>query len=86
MQTLILSIITNGTGVRTDSVRTGFSRSAKPQKNKNGMETKAKKAKDTEDVEIVYTETSRFHKAGEKSVMRRLPAEKLIQQGFAKKA
>ena len=50
------------------------------------METKEQKVKGREDVNIVYTEKSRFHKAGEKTTVHRLQAEKLIAKGFAKKA
>lgn len=35
-------------------------------------------------VTVVYTEKSRFHKAGEEGVLHRLAAEKLVEKGFAK--
>lgn len=35
-------------------------------------------------VEITYTEKSNFHKPGEKEVVHRLMAEKLVKKGVAK--
>ena len=50
------------------------------------MDNKEMKVKAHDDVTIVYTENSKFHKAGEKSVVHRLQAEKLVAKGFAKLA
>lgn len=50
------------------------------------MENKieGKKVMKNDNVTIVYTEKSRFHKAGEEAVLHRLAAEKLVAKGFAK--
>lgn len=48
--------------------------------------TKEMKVKGVEDVEIVYTKDSKFHKAGERSTVHRIQAEKLIAKGVATKS
>lgn len=51
------------------------------------IETKEeKKVYPHDEVEIVYTEKSSFHKAGEKSKVHKMQAEKLVAKGVAKLA
>lgn len=51
------------------------------------METKVEKeSKVYKDdmVEVIYTNKSSFHKAGDKETIHRIQAEKLVQKGVAK--
>lgn len=48
--------------------------------------TKELKVKGIDDVEIVYTKDSKFHKAGDRSTVHRIQAEKLVKKGIATKS
>lgn len=50
------------------------------------MDNKELKVKGNEDVKIVYTKAAGFHKEGDKAVVHRIQAEKLIAKGVAKAA
>lgn len=47
------------------------------------MANKEEKVLKDDNVEILYTNKSAFHKAGDTAIVHRLAAEKLVKKGFA---